>query len=172
MVLKAQILLYKLSMKDKFGNIINRAKRKFITDIKHNAILITFIFLFWFVTALFFNSSCPFILLVGFPCPGCGLTRAFASLIQLHFQEAIQYNPTVILWVLLILSFFRQHYLCDTINSKYQNLVIVVSVATIITYIFRMKYSFPRIEPMVYNPNNLLASIHQEYNQLIERLIY
>ncbi len=35
---------------------------------------------------------CPFKYLTGFECPGCGMTRAFISISQLKFYDALKYN--------------------------------------------------------------------------------
>lgn len=36
--------------------------------------------------------------LTGYPCPGCGLTRAFASLTQFELLESIQFNPEALIF--------------------------------------------------------------------------
>lgn len=38
-------------------------------------------------------SVCFFYNMTGIPCPGCGLTRSFSSLVHLHFLESLMYNP-------------------------------------------------------------------------------
>lgn len=45
----------------------------------------------------FFHLSlkCPFYLLTGLYCPGCGITRMFLSLFQFRFYQAFRYNPFV-----------------------------------------------------------------------------
>src|SRR5579862_767907 len=45
---------------------------------------------------------CPMALLLGMPCPGCGLTRAFGLATHGRFREAFDYHP---LWP-LILAYF------------------------------------------------------------------
>lgn len=35
--------------------------------------------------------SCPIKLITGFPCPGCGITRATISLFKFRFYEAFYY---------------------------------------------------------------------------------
>jgi hypothetical protein len=52
-------------------------------------------------------SVCPFHTVTGLPCPGCGMIRAFLSLGQLKFVQAVQFNPLAV--PLLALMFF---YLC------------------------------------------------------------
>lgn len=45
---------------------------------------------------------CPTALLLGLPCPGCGLTRAFGCMTHGQFARAFEYHP---LWP-LILGYF------------------------------------------------------------------
>jgi hypothetical protein len=35
---------------------------------------------------------CPFRALTHYPCPGCGMTRAFCALAHLEFRRAIKFN--------------------------------------------------------------------------------
>ena len=39
--------------------------------------------------------KCPFYLLTGLYCPGCGITRMFLSIFQFRFYQAFRYNPFV-----------------------------------------------------------------------------
>jgi len=45
---------------------------------------------------------CPLALIIGMPCPGCGITRAFCFASHGRFHEAFQFHP---LWP-LILAYF------------------------------------------------------------------
>lgn len=36
---------------------------------------------------------CPFYLLFGVPCPGCGITRAYTALLSGNVEEAFSLNP-------------------------------------------------------------------------------
>lgn len=51
----------------------------------------------WFTVGI----KCIFSLVLGIPCPFCGMTRAFASLIQLDFSAALAHHGMV--WSLPIL---------------------------------------------------------------------
>lgn len=44
------------------------------------------------IAALLFYR-CPFKLITGLDCPGCGLTRAFCSILLGDFQAAVMYHP-------------------------------------------------------------------------------
>ncbi len=47
---------------------------------------------------------CPFKLLTGLPCPGCGLTHAFCDISAGHLQAAWQANPFGFLFYALALA--------------------------------------------------------------------
>lgn len=38
------------------------------------------------------QSLCPFMMLTGFPCPGCGITKSLIFLYQGDFQKSISYH--------------------------------------------------------------------------------
>lgn len=49
---------------------------------------------------LYLNGSpfvCPFYVLTGLYCPGCGSGRAATALVRGHFAEAFRYNPLLFL---------------------------------------------------------------------------
>ena len=52
-----------------------------------------------FVTSLLWRPSddgivlCPFRALTGYPCPGCGMTRAFSAIAHGELWRAVRYNP-------------------------------------------------------------------------------
>lgn len=53
-----------------------------------------------------FSPKCPFKLLTGLNCPGCGLQRATYALLHGHIREAWSYNPflfCVTPWVLIVI---------------------------------------------------------------------
>lgn len=48
---------------------------------------------------------CPFLSLLEFPCPGCGMTRAFVSLLRGDPAKAFSYNPRFIVVPILYAYF-------------------------------------------------------------------
>lgn len=49
-------------------------------------------------------TICPFALCTGTACPGCGMTRAAASLVKGDFSGALTYHPLVLLVGLQLLA--------------------------------------------------------------------
>lgn len=57
------------------------------------------LFLYGIIIAfLFAFYHCPFKVLTGLDCPGCGLTRAFRAALHFDFVAAFQYHP--LFWLL------------------------------------------------------------------------
>lgn len=55
-----------------------------------------------------FFPPCPFRLLTGFTCPGCGTTRALHEMLHGHFAAAFMLNPLLVLAIpFLLLALLR-----------------------------------------------------------------
>ena len=59
---------------------------------------------------------CPFNLITGWYCPGCGSQRAIHSFLHLHFRDAVSYNFLVFPAAFLILY----HYIYGWLNRKFR----------------------------------------------------
>jgi hypothetical protein len=56
-----------------------------------------------------FFPACPFRLLTGFNCPGCGTTRALHQILHGHFATAFTLNPLLLLAIPFILFAFIRY---------------------------------------------------------------
>ncbi|WP_022852967.1 DUF2752 domain-containing protein [Thermodesulfatator atlanticus] len=54
------------------------------------------------ISSLSLPWRCPFKLLTGLPCPGCGMTHAAKSFLQGNFCDAFSTNPLIFLFVGLV----------------------------------------------------------------------
>ena len=52
---------------------------------------------------------CPFHLVTGLDCPGCGATRMLNSIFSLRFDEAWRYNPALTVLFPVLCVFFLCH---------------------------------------------------------------
>lgn len=66
------------------------------------------------VTHLLFDRFCPMLILTGFPCPGCGMTRALFLVLTGRFAAAWRFQPSVYGWILLAAAFGMRRYLIKT----------------------------------------------------------
>jgi len=72
-------------------------------------------------------------LLIGFDCPGCGMTRAIYSFIHLDFLKAIEFNVSIVLFIPLILLYTLEffglfNYSKFKFNHIYYSFIVVLSI--------------------------------------------
>ena len=79
--------------------------------------------------------SCPIKFLTGISCAGCGMSRAWLSLLNLDFASAFHYHPLFIFPVIgLILYLFR-----NRIPQKvYKNSFILMGILMLVVYVIRL----------------------------------
>lgn len=108
------------------------------------------------IFTVLFKTICPVRLVTGYPCPGCGITRAALCLLRLDFTGAATLNPSVFLWVGLGTYIVISRYLLGK-NKRADLLLFIVSLFTVGIYIYRMAVLFPGKEPLSYYPKNLIS---------------
>jgi hypothetical protein len=89
-------------------------------------------------------TVCPFALVTGTACPGCGMTRAAGYLIRGELSLALAYHPLVVLisiqamagWVWLIL---RRSDRVKPVSTRITNAILIgTGVSLIIVWLLRM----------------------------------
>lgn len=119
---------------------------------------------FVFVIVLLFGHFCPSLLILGIPCPACGLTRAGEYLLSLQFVKAWKMNPVIYPLALFFLYFVVCRYVCGTKVRGWRWMLWLLLVLLIVVYFYRMIMYFPQkvasygaaSNPMAYEPHNLL----------------
>lgn len=86
---------------------------------------------------IIFHTLCPFAILTGFPCPGCGLTRAGFCLLRGQFSAAWELHPLIYPWALLLLCFLIFRCLLHRDSFPVLPLAAAVSLATLLYYFYR-----------------------------------
>lgn len=117
------------------------------------------------LTTEFLGSACPFYLLFGIPCPGCGMTRAWISLFCGEVTKAFYFHPIFFAAAVVAVCVI----LCEIKPKLKRSKVITgvylaMCVAFLATYVYRMAVFFPNEEPINYNENSLLAVIIRAFS--------
>ena len=128
-------------------------------DIKDYRAAILVLVLYNLIARSVFHAFCPQLILTGFPCAGCGLTRAVFNILTGRFARGLQLNPAAPLWILFLVWFFGNRYLRGAYSKKTTLLLGLVCAATFGIYLYRMLHFFPGESPMVYYRNNILRRV-------------
>lgn len=128
---------------------------------KYDVIFIILIFL------IITKFTCLIKLITGFPCPACGITRAYLSLLHLKFIDAWNYNP--LFWFIPCVVIFITIGHNPLFNNKKIEILFLIIVFSIIfsVYLYRMVKLFPNTPPMDYNKNSLMYNIYSKIYNLI-----
>ena len=127
-------------------------------DIKGHFVALIALAAYFAVTHLIFGTICPIASVSGFPCPGCGLTRAFALLFTGHFVEAINMHACILLWVPLIIWMGLRRWLFEKKDFPVLPVVAVVLI-TLGYYVWRMVTLYPYQTPLVFREKNLFNMV-------------
>ncbi|MCD8039455.1 MAG: DUF2752 domain-containing protein [Lachnospiraceae bacterium] len=111
------------------------------------------------IVRLLFHAYCPFLIVTGFPCAGCGMTRAVFYILTGRFARGMELNPAAPLWILFIIWFFAERYLRGRTPRALKPVLAVVAAVTFGIYLYRMICFFPGNPPMVFYRNNLISRI-------------
>lgn len=87
---------------------------------------------------LVFGEVCPVKILLGIPCPGCGLTHACIYILTFRWKLAWEWNPAAFLWVPSILFWFINRYVLKRYEVWVRGAFIVTCIATMIRYMIVM----------------------------------
>jgi hypothetical protein len=93
------------------------------------------------------------------------LTRAMYLLVTFRFKRSMSMNPSVLVWLVLILYIIYTRYIKGNYNrKKVQILLAFTCIITLAIYIYRMVNYFPSYPPMVYYKNNIIMRIINNIN--------
>ncbi len=81
-----------------------------------------------------FDITCVFLALFRIPCPGCGMTRALASLLKLDFYRAAQHNVVIFFmpYVVAYLMFEFRHKIHGVLLS-------IIATIAIVNWLIKLK---------------------------------
>lgn len=130
-------------------------------DIRDSWKAVAFVALVLLILVKTFGAACISQLMVGLPCPACGMTRAALLFLSGRWKESLQMQPlfAALLFGAVLVIIFRYVLKKDIMWMKYY--AIIMLAAAIILYVYRMIRYFPHTPPMTYRKENLLYSVLQ-----------
>ena len=142
--------------------------KRVVQDIRTYCIAIILFIGFNIVVRTVFHAFCPFLIITGFPCAGCGMTRAVFCFLTGQFERGMNLNPAAPFWIVWIFLFVIDRYAYGK-NSKWIKVLlgIIVSI-TMVIYLYRMLTQFPSYPPMTYYKNNILAKYGTFLKELLQ----
>ena len=100
-----------------------------------------------FVKLTGWGLPCPFHLLTGWHCPGCGISRMFMALLELDFMGALGYNALVLVLLPFGVVFGLRRWIIyvKTGNTAPDRLeTVLLLVATVLTLAFWILRNLPQ----------------------------
>lgn len=107
--------------------------------------------------------GCPIKFVTGISCIGCGMTRAWLSLLHLDIKEAFYYHPAFWLPPFVLIILHLKYNKNKKIMKYYHGIMISVIVVFVTVYFFRILW--PN-DIVVFQPeNNILSRAMQTYSR-------
>ena len=136
---------------------------RIMTDVKEYGMAVVALFIYTVVVNLVFRVFCPLVIFTGFPCPGCGITRASVCLLAGRWGQAWQLNPVVFPVMAAAVYFAVNRYLLGKKARGFRWMIIAVFVLLLAVYCIRMYLYFPERVPYIYTHDNILARMFPFY---------
>jgi len=160
-VLKRKIMM-KINWKQTAGRVWK--------DVKEYKWLGIVLIAYYLLVEYIFSAFCPLVIITGFPCPGCGITRAFLCVLTGQFARAWNINPLIYGVLLTALYAGIQRYLLGRRVKGFYQLLCILAVLMIVVYIYRMYRYFPHRSPMSITRGSLLEEILPGYREFLNKL--
>lgn len=131
--------------------------KRLINDIKAFYPAVIAFVIYNIVVRKVFHAYCPFLIFTGFPCAGCGMTRAVFYILTGQIGRGMALNPAAPIWIVFLLWFFVERYLRGRTPKCVKAVLAMVVVITFGIYLYRMVNFFPGSPPLVFYRNNLIS---------------
>ena len=136
-------------------------------DVKEYKWLGAALVLYYLMVEGLFSAFCPLVIITGFPCPGCGMTRAFLAVLTGHFVRAWRLNPMIYAVILAALYGAVQRYLLHQRVKGFYRILCILAVLMILVYLYRMYRYFPHRPPLSITRGSLFERIVPGYGKLL-----
>lgn len=144
---------------ENYNYMIKKAVKQFAEDIKREKTSLLVVAGYLFFMEVILQKACPFVVVTGFPCPACGLTRAGIHLLKGEWVQAWEINLMIYPVAALVAAAVIFRYF---LNKPLKGLVpfaIILVLAMTAYYIYRMASQFPGEPPMSYYYDNFIVRV-------------
>lgn len=81
----------------------------------------------------YFGITCVFLEFFGLPCPGCGMTRAFLSVLRLDIVQAIKHNILIFFMPYIFMYIFF-----DFKSNIHKTILKIIAFVAIINWLIKI----------------------------------
>lgn len=142
-------------MKNNILLVYNRIKKDIVNN-RTGILAFAGIFLLFFVLL---DEVCITQILFGFPCPGCGLTRAGILLLKFRFAEAWQMHPFIYVWLCFAVYICYKRYIRGTKIKGLIPLFVGITLAMFVFYVYRMYRFYPDVAPLTQKSESVYHTV-------------
>lgn len=111
---------------------------RLVNDIREIKAAILLLVIYACVVFPVFHCFCPMVVLFGYPCPACGLSRAGAAVLTGRFHRAVEENAMIFLWIPYIIWLVVQRYFMGRKPPLMRVLTVTGGLMTLAYYVWRI----------------------------------
>ena len=119
------------------------AVRRLKEDIYELRFAVLGISAYYLLVHFLFGQFCPMMIVLHFPCPGCGMTRALFLVLRGCFGKAWRMQPLIYGWMILGIWFVVNRYILDRRSRFMRAVLVLLLLGTLGVYGWRIFYGFP-----------------------------
>ena len=150
-------------------------KLNLTAQIKRTAFIVVLLGAYMLAMQLLTGSSCTLRSSFGLPCPGCGMTRAYASLFSLDICGAFVWHPMFWAGPVVIAAWVYKEYIKIKYPGRrvrfFEPLVGIIGSLLILTFAVRAVFLFPHSEPFTLNADALFPKMFRIFITFFETLL-
>lgn len=152
--------------------MVKQILSRMLKDVKAYIGIAVVIGVYYVLMHVCFDAFCPLLMVTGFPCAGCGMTRAVLFVVSGQFSRAFYINPIAFLIVIFAVYCGICRYICGVRVKGFKAGIAILAVLLLGLYICRMYLYFPERIPYVYTRGNFIEKMIPAYYTLVKRLFF